>query len=172
MQDDEVGDEVEEENGENRDPLWNLLPHVKYPPHVSPLLLPSIFIPFIGRNSYQKYVLGFIAVPAYHRSPQAPSSTACSLTQSPVSRSRLFFEIPACDNERWDNGLRIDFVNSSKAHIAEAENPRVVLPEAYLDESIFYQLSALFMLGTLAAGIKIHFNEITYVPSIQCPPDF
>lgn len=42
----------------------------------------------------------------------------------------------------------------------EAENPRVVLPKAY--KSIFYRLTAFFVLGSLAVGINVPYNDEVY----------
>jgi yeast amino acid transporter len=39
----------------------------------------------------------------------------------------------------------------------EAENPRVVMPRAY--KSVFYRLSAFFILGSLAVGIIVPYND-------------
>lgn len=39
----------------------------------------------------------------------------------------------------------------------EAENPRVVLPKAY--KSIFYRLTFFFVLGALATGINVPYND-------------
>ncbi|RDW92489.1 putative general amino acid permease-1 [Coleophoma crateriformis] len=39
----------------------------------------------------------------------------------------------------------------------EAENPRAVLPKAY--KSIFYRLTAFFVLGSLAVGINVPYND-------------
>lgn len=39
----------------------------------------------------------------------------------------------------------------------EAENPRTVLPKAY--KSIFWRLTTFFMLGSLAVGILVPFND-------------
>lgn len=39
----------------------------------------------------------------------------------------------------------------------EAENPRVVLPKAY--KAVFYRLTSFFMLGSLAVGILVPYND-------------
>lgn len=39
----------------------------------------------------------------------------------------------------------------------EAENPRVVLPKAY--KAVFYRLTTFFMLGSLAVGINVPYND-------------
>ncbi|OAL66943.1 general amino acid permease [Trichophyton rubrum] len=41
----------------------------------------------------------------------------------------------------------------------EAENPRVSMPKAY--KAVFYRLTAFFMLGSLAIGVNVPFNDKT-----------
>jgi amino acid permease len=42
----------------------------------------------------------------------------------------------------------------------ETENPRKVMPRAY--NAVFYRLTTFFVLGSLAVGINVPFNDAEY----------
>ncbi|KAF2495845.1 amino acid transporter [Lophium mytilinum] len=47
----------------------------------------------------------------------------------------------------------------------EAENPRVVMPRAY--NSVFYRLTAFFVLGSLCVGINVPFNDAELIAAFK-----
>ncbi|KAK5169525.1 general amino acid permease agp2 [Saxophila tyrrhenica] len=47
----------------------------------------------------------------------------------------------------------------------EAENPRVVMPKAY--NAVFYRLTAFFVLGSLAVGINVPFDDPTLINAFE-----
>lgn len=49
---------------------------------------------------------------------------------------------------------RPDYVSMAAG---EAQNPRVVMPRAY--NAVFYRLTAFFVLGSLAVGILVPYND-------------
>ncbi|KAK5048098.1 general amino acid permease agp2, partial [Cryomyces antarcticus] len=47
----------------------------------------------------------------------------------------------------------------------EAENPRTVMPKAY--NAVFYRLTAFFVLGSLAVGINVPYNDAELIAAYK-----
>lgn len=82
--------------------------------------------------------------------------------QSPGAFAEYFYE---GDTGRWLGFLQClvlasftiagpDYVSMSAG---EAQNPRVVMPRAF--NAVFYRLTAFFVLGSLAVGILVPYND-------------
>lgn len=52
----------------------------------------------------------------------------------------------------------------------EAENPRVVMPQAY--NAVFYRLTSFFILGSLCVGINVPYNDPKVRPSFLSTPHY